>query len=139
MCVQLCLQSYLVFGDNGVLGGSKIRKKDLIKSILSAIVNTTIQIWRMALESGSVNQSFIHYILDCFMARINWVPFIDQIATLKSKLSAKMMIDYKIEYNLPIISKRFKYKQSLNFQFSDSTLRLCIHSIFDEPFFERKI
>ena len=47
--------------------------------MISAVLNASVQILRLQSESHACNETFYKYCVSCLMARISWIPFINDI------------------------------------------------------------
>merc|ERR1712154_39982 len=103
----------------GIIRGrelSGITDKDLILSIGAAIFNCFIQLFRLKKESNAAKETFIQYSLNCITARFGWVPFnhlIEQLVDDDNKTNL-LELDYKIQYELPLITRLSKYVMQRN-------------------------
>ena len=148
----MTIQSLLffdVFGNNVDVEG--ITNTELGLSIVSAVLNSATQAVKLYLESKAVQSNFWHYTLHCCMGRVNWIPFETQIDSLLKKKSTsisktksikqvsnnnnndssfgqqnKLCLNYKIQYQLPIISRLLKIKNTVEYDFSSTSIRFLI-------------
>ena len=68
-----------VFYDRSILDDANIQEYDVYVSIISAALNASVQVLRLHSESGACNETFYKYCVSCLMARISWIPFINDI------------------------------------------------------------
>lgn len=145
MCLivpQVTLQGLLYFEIIGNKKVTGIASTELLISICSACLNCTIQIMKLYLESNAIKQSFVEYSLIAVMGRIAWVPFLSQIEYLAQSKNKqlknnnkdkrgkdKMIIDYDIKYNLPCITKWLGIKNSIEYDFSVTSIRFVCNLI----------
>eukprot|EP01084_Bolivina_argentea_P067294 122575_1 len=128
---QVALQLLLFFS---IAKGNELKnitRTDLLLSIGSALFSSFMQIFRLRAESMAVNETLVHYSLNCITARFGWVPFKDKMEQfnelqkqitdkLKKKgclqrctscfgdtkeKETKLAIDYNLQYSLPFITK----------------------------------
>ena len=68
-----------VFYDRSLLDDANIQESDVYISIISAALNATVQVLRLQSESRACNETFYKYCVSCLMARISWIPFVNDI------------------------------------------------------------
>ena len=137
---QSILQTFLLIGIFGNINDTNITASDVYLSIVSAILNSLFQIFRLKLESQACEESFVEYCLTCLMAQIAWIPFHKKIEFIL-KNSGKQdnsdattaiatitdVINYDIRYNYPChINKMIGYQPKINFDFSSLTIQLGV-------------
>eukprot|EP01084_Bolivina_argentea_P080713 146175_1 len=84
-----------------------ITDRDLIFSISTAIFNSLVQLFRLKLESKAAQETFVQYALNCISCRFGWVPFahkLQRFEDINEKKHASLLIDYKIQYRLPLVT-----------------------------------
>eukprot|EP01084_Bolivina_argentea_P317425 550350_1 len=89
-CPQVALQALLFFG---IIKGKEfnaITDTDLLVSLSSAIFSSIMQIYRLRAESMAVQETFVHYALNCITARFGWVAYKDKIEQFNSELQKKL-------------------------------------------------
>ena len=126
---QVTLQSLLFFGiiDVKLVG---IETSELVLSIVAALLNGIGQIWRLILESEAVEESLIEFCLYSVNGRVGWVPFVKKMellnkddSILKYNSDNPLEIDFKIKYDIPIITKYLHMQNSIEYDFSDVAIR----------------
>ena len=144
---QVMIQLMLLFGAFGainsvVLDEAGINSSSVYPSVFSAVLNLMFQIMRLKLEAKAVGESFQQYCLECFMARVSWIPFKNQIESyLAGNFDSKWIVDhvsnnnsdtfkicYDIKYQLPLLKDKLDkaYKPKVSFDFSSSTIHQLI-------------
>ena len=143
---QGALQACLAF-DVWKLADADISKDDVYLSVVSAIVNSMVQIIKLKLESKACHEKFLTYSLECLMARIGWIPFQKEISKILEKSQNFRLgslgtqhkpVDYNIKYYLPLGLSQckclcpclYKYQASLDFDFSSLTIKFSLCYIF---------
>ena len=133
---QVTLQSLLFFGIIDVKSVG-ITTSELVLSICAALLNGIAQIWRLKLESNAVEESLIEFCLHSVNGRVGWVPFLKKMEILnkddsiiKYNSDNPLEIEFKIKYDIPFVTKYLGMKSSIEYDFSDVTIRyvLSIHS-----------
>eukprot|EP01084_Bolivina_argentea_P231860 390910_1 len=136
---QCSLQALLFFSVIEGRETSKITQKDLLISIVAAIVNSLGQVIRLYWESNAVHESLLQYSLNCIVGRVGWIPYVEQLKiaqndtnsdeskkrykqVINDKDEIEIFINYCIEYNIPIATKCFGYKGKMEFDFSSITI-----------------
>ena len=77
---------------------------DLILSISIAIFNSVLHSFRLWMESNAVNERFGEYSLSVITARFEWIPYSKAMKRFQSDENQSLMIDYKIRYELPLVT-----------------------------------
>ena len=136
---QGVLQGYIAFGWL-TLDGADISKEDVYLSVISASVNSLVQVIKLKLESQACKEKFLAYSLECLMARIGWIPFQKQITKILEQSqnigfynfgTTDEPINYQIKYDLPfglsnyerLCPCLYKYQSSVDFDFSSLTIK----------------
>ena len=130
---QSIFQTLLLFEVFKGLSEANIRPIDVYLSVLSAFINSIVQILRLIIESKACGESFTQYSLECLLARISWIPNQKKISKLlKTGNALKTMqiepITFDIKYQLPCTSWNTisKYHPKVEFDFSSLTIQFCV-------------
>ncbi|ETO32972.1 hypothetical protein RFI_04135 [Reticulomyxa filosa] len=77
-----------------------VADRSLYLSIFAAVTNMVFQSVRMILEARTVHETWIEYMLNCVMARVDWTPYLHEIdeVRLKAQFRGTDKI-HKIDYN----------------------------------------
>ena len=117
--------------------GISLDRKIIVQSLVTAILNVCVQFLRIYFESKVVEQNFIDYSLNCITARVSWTPFKHKIDKFREKgLMYKdfknfkaIQLNYDIKWEIPLIKYCTKMRISVDFDFSETSLRKITNSI----------
>ncbi len=77
--MQIALQSYILYRNQGSAAQNHISDTDIYISIGVAAIHFVLEIFIIYLDARASKMSLTHYAVICLGARLNWVPFAHQI------------------------------------------------------------
>eukprot|EP01084_Bolivina_argentea_P140823 247507_1 len=104
---QVVLQALLFFS---IIEGKQfnaITNSDLLLSLCSAMFSSVLQLFRLRAESMAVQETFVHYALNCITARFGWVAFKDKIGQFNAELQKLDLLETKFDEVMDKMQKRY--------------------------------
>ena len=125
---QIIVQSLIAF--NIIYDYSKIAltNNQLYTSIIAAIFNLIFQTIQLILISNGVNETFESYALISVISRTGWVPFVQSNDNIILN-NNNGILNYNIEYNIPLITKIFDVKANFEHDISNITIKYLITAL----------